>query len=100
MLELGSRPGVLETLGPSLPLVLSLFPLPTPPLHAFFCVLLLASIYSLSIYRGKPELFILQNHILFPYRLLKNTEYSSSCYTAGPYWLSILYIVVYVNTAK
>ena len=29
--------------------------------------------------------------ILFPYRLLQNTEYSSLCYTVGPCWLSILY---------
>ena len=32
--------------------------------------------------------------ILFPYRLLQNTEYSSQCYTVGPCWLPILYIVV------
>ena len=31
--------------------------------------------------------------ILFPYRLLQNIEYSSLCYTVGPCWLSILYIV-------
>ena len=29
-----------------------------------------------------------------PYRLLQNIEYISLCYTVGPYWLSILYIVV------
>ena len=28
--------------------------------------------------------------ILFPYRLLQNTEYSSLCYTVGPFWLYIL----------
>ena len=28
------------------------------------------------------------------YRLLQNIEYSSLCYTGGPYLLSILYIVV------
>ena len=32
--------------------------------------------------------------ILFPYRLLQNIEYSLLCYTVGPCWLSILYIVV------
>ena len=32
--------------------------------------------------------------ILFHYRLLQNTEYSSLCCTVGPCWLSILYIVV------
>ena len=32
--------------------------------------------------------------ILFQYRLLKSTEYSSLCYTVGPCWLSILYVVV------
>ena len=30
--------------------------------------------------------------ILFPHRLLQVTEYSSLCYTVGPYWLSILYM--------
>ena len=34
--------------------------------------------------------------ILFPYRLLQNTEYSFLCYTVGPCWLSSLYIVVLV----
>ena len=34
--------------------------------------------------------------IFFPYRLLQNIEYSSLCYTVGPYWLFILYIVVYI----
>ena len=32
--------------------------------------------------------------ILFHYRLLQNTEYSSLCYTVGPCCLPILYIVV------
>ena len=32
--------------------------------------------------------------IIFPFRLLHNIEQSSLCYTVGPYWLSILYIVV------
>ena len=32
--------------------------------------------------------------ILFPYRLLQNIEHSSLCYTVGPCWLSIFYIVV------
>ena len=38
--------------------------------------------------------------ILFPYRLLQNIEYSSLCYTVGPGWLYILYIIqycIYVN---
>ena len=33
--------------------------------------------------------------ILFPYRLLQNTEYSSLCYMVGPGWLSVLYTVVH-----
>ena len=33
-------------------------------------------------------------HILFHYSLLKDIEYSSLCYTVGPYCLPILYIVV------
>ena len=32
--------------------------------------------------------------ILFPFRLLQNTEQSALCYTVGPCWLSILNIVV------
>ena len=32
--------------------------------------------------------------ILFPYMLLQNIEYSSLCYTVGPCWLSILYLLV------
>ena len=32
--------------------------------------------------------------ILFHYRLLEDIEHSSLCYTVGPCWLSILYIVV------
>ena len=32
--------------------------------------------------------------ILFHYRLLQDTEYSSLCYTGGPCCLPILYIVV------
>ena len=32
--------------------------------------------------------------ILFPISLLQNIDYSSLCYTVGPCWLSILYIVV------
>ena len=31
--------------------------------------------------------------ILFHYRLLQDTEYSSLCYTVGPRWLPILYLV-------
>ena len=38
-------------------------------------------------------------HVLFPYSLLQNFEYSSLCYTVGPCWLSISYISsVYVNS--
>ena len=33
-------------------------------------------------------------HILFHYGLLQDIEYSSLCYTAGPYCVSILYILL------
>ena len=33
-------------------------------------------------------------NILFPYKSLQSIESSSLCYTVGPYWLSIFYIVV------
>ena len=32
--------------------------------------------------------------IPFPYRLLQNIECNSLCYTVGPCWVSILYVVV------
>ena len=35
--------------------------------------------------------------ILFPYGLLQSIPYSFVCYTAGPCWLSVLYIVVLVD---
>ena len=38
--------------------------------------------------------------ILFPYRLLQNTKISFLCYTIGPCWLSILYIVVCICSEK
>ena len=38
--------------------------------------------------------------VLFHYRLLQDTEYSSLCYTVGPCWLSILYIVAAAAAAK
>ena len=36
-------------------------------------------------------------HILFPFRLLHNTEQSSLCYTVGPYWSSILNTAVHIH---
>ena len=48
--------------------------------------------YSLSISQFRIYSEVVQ--ILSPYRLLQNTEYNSVYYTACPYWLSILYIVV------
>ena len=44
---------------------------------------------SLSPYRYIHHFF----QILFPYRLLQNTESGSLCYTVDPCWLSILYIL-------
>ena len=38
--------------------------------------------------------------ILFPYRLLKDNEYSSLCYTVDPCWLSILYIVLSIYLSQ
>ena len=38
--------------------------------------------------------------ILFPYRLLQNIECSSLCYTVGPCWFSILYIVVCISYSQ
>ena len=38
-------------------------------------------------------IYISPFQILPPYRLLQNIEYVSLCYTVGPCWLSILYIV-------
>ena len=38
--------------------------------------------------------------IFFPHRLLQDIKCRSLCYTVGPCWLSILYIVVYVCQAQ
>ena len=43
---------------------------------------------------GKPIDTYILIQILFHYRLLQDTEYSSLCYTVGPCCLCILYIVV------
>ena len=45
------------------------------------------------IYRERENIYILFQ-IIFPYRLLQNTEFSFLCYTVGPCCLSILCIVV------
>ena len=34
--------------------------------------------------------------ILFHYKLLQDTEYSSLCYIVGPYYLSVLCLVVFI----
>ena len=38
--------------------------------------------------------------ILFPYKLLQNIELSSLCYTVGPFWLSILHIIMYICSSQ
>ena len=53
--------------------------------------MLLLSLYSKVIHLH-THIFFFQ--ILFPYRLLENIKNSSLCYTVGPCWLSILYLVV------
>ena len=35
--------------------------------------------------------------ILFPYKLLQDTEYSSLCYAVGACWLPILFYILCVN---
>ena len=35
-------------------------------------------------------------YILFHYRLLQEIEYGSLCYAVGPYWCSMLCLVVYI----
>ena len=35
-------------------------------------------------------------YILFHYRLFQDIEYNPLCYTVGPCWLSVLYIVEYI----
>lgn len=68
MLELGSRPGVLETLGPSLPLVLSLpSPHPSPP-----CFLLAVSFHLLAVYlQRKARAFHSAKSHTFPLQVIK-----------------------------
>ena len=48
------------------------------------------------IYIHVPILF----QILFPFRLLHNTEQRSLCYTVGPCWLSILNIEVVMEAVQ
>ena len=55
--------------------------------------MLLFSLYIKVIHLHTHILF----QILFPYRLLENIKNSSLCYTVGPCWLSILYLVVGMN---
>ena len=55
-------------------------------IHVYACVLSLFSHVQLF---SNPWTVLSQ--ILFHYRLLQNTEYSSVCYTVGSYCLSILY---------
>ena len=49
-----------------------------------------------QVYSNVIRLYTCILQILFPYRLLQNVEYSSLCYTLGSYWLSILYVIVYI----
>ena len=56
--------------------------------------------WLLGIHTNIYSLIYILFQILFPYRLLQNIDYSSLCYTVGPGWLYILYIIqycVYVN---
>ena len=39
-------------------------------------------------------------HVVFRYGLSQDTEYSSLCYTGGPCFLSILYIIVLIKTLR
>ena len=55
--------------------------------HIYVCVYIYIYIYT---HTHTHTLY----QILFPYRLLQNTEYSSLCCTVGPCWLSSLYVVV------
>ena len=58
--------------------------------YSWFTMLCCFQVYSKVI---KLYLYIFFQ-TFFPYKLLQNVEYSSLCYTIGPCWLSILYIVV------
>ena len=40
--------------------------------------------------------YIIIFRTVFHYGLLQDNGYSSLCYTVGPFWLLILYIVVYI----
>ena len=44
--------------------------------------------------------YIIIFQTVFHYGLLQDNEYSSLCYIVGPFWLSILYIVVYIINSK
>ena len=48
----------------------------------------------IQLYSMHISMYIFFFYILFHYRLLQDTEYSSPCCTVGSCWLCILYIVV------
>ena len=49
---------------------------------------------------GKSHEYVHLFQILFLYRLLQNIEYSFWCYTVGPCWLFILYIIVSIYSSQ
>ena len=64
---------------------------------SFFSLSEIQLIYNIVLVLGEQQrdsAIHTHTHILFHYRLLQDTEYSSLCYTVNPYCLPVLYIVV------
>ena len=60
-------------------------------MYVCFFVYVYMYVFYFCVWKNMKKYFF---QILFPYRLLQNIEYSSLCYTVGPRWLSVFYIVV------
>ena len=64
----------------------------------FHNAVLVSRVRVIQLYMYITEIYIyILLQILFHYRLLKDIEYSFLCYTVGPSYLSILYVVLRVG---
>ena len=73
----------------------------TDLLGCFLLLLLKYSLFHNAVLVSRVRVILLYMYImesllqiLFHYRLLKDIEYTFLCYTVGPSYLSILYVVV------
>ena len=60
------------------------------------CCVSFRYIYSKVIQLHTHTYSFSDSQILFSYMLLQDIKYCPLCYTVGPCWLSVVYIVVYI----